>query len=110
MIQHRIRTTKLARSRFLAYVGTAMVAGAVQAWFPNVAEASPPNGCSGYDSCPCCSGAGCCGPGCSNIYTCHGAQCWRTCAYESSALISFDCCDYDVNASSCICRQNYGSC
>ena len=116
MIQERIRTTKLARNRFLAFAGTTMVAAAVQAWFPDRAEATPPNGCSGLDGCPCCTSWSCCANNCRGLFICGGNHCWRTCAYEGSTLRSFDCCDYIYTNPNngldydCICRLNWGSC
>jgi hypothetical protein len=111
MIQERIRTTTLSRNRILAFAGTTLVATAIQAWFSGRAEAAPPNGCRGYDGCPCCSNSGCCESGCSVLNNCGGVQCWRTCAYEGSTLVSFYCCDWRrSNGSNCICRQNWGPC
>jgi hypothetical protein len=115
MIQERIRTTRLGRNRFLAFAGTSMVAAAVQAWFPDRAEAAAPNGCYGLNGCPCCTNTGCCAKNCKGLTICGGAHCWHTCAYEGSTLVSFNCCDYKYTNSSggtsnCICRNNWGSC
>lgn len=111
MIQEMTRTSRLSRSRLLAYVGTALTGAAISAWFPGRAEAAVPNGCFGYNGCPCCGSNGCCSSGCTRLYTCGGNQCWRTCAYEGSTLYSFYCCDWKLsNGSPCICRQNWGSC
>ncbi|HEV7708823.1 MAG TPA: hypothetical protein VGP16_11565 [Asanoa sp.] len=110
MIQERTRTTKLTRNRFLAFAGTALVAAASQAMFPGHAQAAAPNGCHGYNGCPCCN-SNCCESGCTRYNSCGSTSCWRTCAYEGSGLVSFYCCDWKrSNGSFCICRERWGTC
>lgn len=105
----------MGRRRSVALAGATMVAFASQVFFPETSQAAaaPPNGCFGYDGCPCCSGTSCCSSGCSGCSNCGcptGGQCWYSCAYIGSTLYRIRCCDYRRGSGYCICRGILGSC
>jgi len=107
------RSAKLGRSRFLAGAGTLLTGWAAGWFFPAEASAVvPPEGCYGYDACPCCSGPTCCTPGCTRVLdNCSpGQQCWNACAYIGCCIYRFQCCDWNSSGKACICRSALAPC
>ena len=87
------------RRKFTARLGAAILgATAAQLFRANAADAHPPGGCVGFNSCA--HHGGYC-PGISQ-----GSCCWVIC-YGGSV---YRCCDHFINGSTCICRYRIMNC
>lgn len=111
-----LESVPLSRSRFLAGVGTTLVAMASKVWFADPALAVIPNGCFGWHQCPSCGGTTCTASGCTKETRCCppsgvANQCWQTCAYWGSTLYWFSCSDWRTSSGTgCICRGLVAPC